>query len=123
MGCPRPQRPCHLLPVRVLSEFWRRFLLLLLLLRSRFGLALALRFVGGLVVWRAGSFRDLAYDLPGLVVGDREKAIVAVEFLLHRLREAEGEEAIGDLLGEVGLEIVRVGKRGSWEDRALVDGA
>src|SRR5262245_56114307 len=123
MGCRWLRRPCHLLPVKVSSGSWRRLLLLLLLLRGRFGLALALRLIGGLVVRRAGSFRDLAHDLPGLLVGDRKEAIVAVEFLLHRLREAESEEAVGDLLGEVRLEVVRVGKRRGREDRTLVDDA
>src|SRR4030095_14669301 len=87
----------------------RRLLLVLLLLGERLGLALALRLVGVFVVRRARSFRDLAHHLPGLLVGDRKKAIVAVELLLHRVREAEGKEAIGDLLGEIGLQIVRVG--------------
>src|SRR5215467_10817025 len=118
MSCPR-RRPYHLLPVTVLSEFWRRFLLLLLFLRSRFGLAFALRLVGGLVVGRSRSFRDVAHHLPGLLVGDRKETIVAVELFLHRLRKAEGEEAIGDLLGEIGLEVIGVGERGGRNDRAL----
>src|SRR6185436_20496566 len=104
--------------VRVsISRSWRR-LLLLLFLGGGFRLALAFRFVGVFVVRRARRLRDLAHDLPGLLVGDRHKAIVAVEFLLHRLWEPEAKEAIGDLLGKIGLEVVGVGKRGGREDRA-----
>src|SRR5262245_2957224 len=123
MGCPRLRLPWRLLLISVLSGSWRCLLLLLLLLRGRFGLALALRLVGGFVVWRARAFRDLAHNLPGLLVGDRHEAIVAVELLLHRIREAEGEEAVGDLRGEIRLEVVGVGERGGRKDRALVDDA
>src|SRR3954451_11035923 len=75
-----------------LSGFWRCFLLLLLLLRERLGLALAFCFVGGLFVRRSGSLCDLAHHFPSVLVGDREETIVAVEFLLHRIREPEGKE-------------------------------
>src|SRR4051794_39533909 len=45
--------------------------LLLLLLGERFGLAFGFGLVARLVVRRAGFFRDLAHDRPGLLVGDR----------------------------------------------------
>src|SRR5215468_7920112 len=95
----------------------RRRLLLLLLLGQRFGFALAFRVISGLVVRRARALRDVAHDLPRVLVGDRDKAVVAVEFALHRFREAEGKETVRDLLGEIGLEVVRVGERGGREYR------
>src|ERR1700752_2320372 len=67
----------------------RRRRLGLLLFRQGLGLALGFGFIGRLVVGRAGTLGDFAHHLPGLLVGDREEAVVAVEFLLHRWREAE----------------------------------
>ena len=95
----------------------------LLLLRQCLGLALGFRFEGRLVVGRAGSFGDLAHHFPGVLVGDREEAVVAIEFLAHRGREVEGEEAGTDLLGEIRMEIVRVGEGRGREQRAREDDA
>src|SRR5262245_26690878 len=71
---------------------------LLLLLGERLRLALCLLLEGRLVVGRAGFLRDLAHHRPGLLVGDREEAVVAVELLGHLGRKAEGEEAGLELL-------------------------
>src|SRR5690349_25147193 len=75
--------------VRVFLRSWRSFRLLLLFLGGGFRLAFAFGFVSVFVVWRARPLRDLAHDLPGLLVSDRHEAIVAVELLLHRIREPE----------------------------------
>src|SRR6266702_2752329 len=95
--------------------------LLLLPFRERLGLALGFGIVGRLVEWRSGLLGDLAHDRPVLLVGDREEAVVAVELLDHLGRETEGEEAVLNLLGEIGLEVVRIGEGGGREQGALVD--
>src|SRR5262249_8031813 len=56
--------------VRVFLRSWRCFRLLLLFLGG-FRLALAFGFVSVFVVWRTRPLRDLAHDLPGLLVSDR----------------------------------------------------
>src|SRR5712691_10071736 len=100
-----------------------RRLLLLLFFRLRLGLALCLGVVRGLVVRRAGCLGDLAHHFPGLLVGDREESIVAVELLLHGRGEMIGEETGPDLLGELGMEVVRIGKRRGREQGAREDDA
>src|SRR4051812_22425782 len=97
--------------------------LLLLLLCQRLGFALRFRLEGRLVVGRAGPFGDLAHDFPGILVGEREETVVAVELLAHRGREVEGKEAGADFLGELRMEIVRVGKGRGREQRTREDDA
>src|ERR1700759_3165211 len=97
-----------------LSASWLLGLLFRLLLRG-FGLARRFPLIGCLVVGRAGVLRDLADDGPVLLVGDWEKAVVALEILLHLGREAEVVEALLDLVGELRLQIMCVGKARAWE--------
>src|SRR4051812_42370332 len=97
--------------------------LLLLLLCQRLGLALCFRLERCLVVGRAGPFGDLAHHFPGVLVGDREEAVVAVELLAHRGREVEGKEAGADFLGQIRMEVVCVGEGRGREKRAREDDA
>src|SRR5260370_37176570 len=83
---------------------------LLLLLRQLGGLALRFRVVGRLVVGRAGLLRDVAHHRPGLLVGDWQEAVVAVELLHHRRRETEREEGPLDLPRRLRPEVVRIGE-------------
>src|SRR5689334_10415430 len=100
----------YLIHARLRSLFWcGRFGCGLL--RRIIRLALALGVVGGLVVRRAVLLRDVAHHGPVLLIADRHEPVVAVELLLHFRREAEREEALLQLLRQLRLQVIGIGKR------------
>ena len=59
------------------------------------------------VVGRCAGFGNVAHRLRGVLAGDREEAVAAVDFLLHGGRKCESEEARSDPSDETGYSRAR----------------
>src|SRR5260221_12412351 len=70
----------------------------------------------------AGRRVDLADHAPVLLIGDRDEAVLVLEFRLERgALPREGEERLLDFLDQGRIEIVGVAVAGGWEGLGLVN--